>query len=373
MSHNLSDAGRFLRGLIQVSRQIANEASRSTDPRRRPSAVLEPFVGLISTGLTRLGSVNVTNALSKTVWKSSVLVRQTGIAASNAIRASSVSSSLPVPPVTQLPEDAIPIPPHAKIQSSAVIATTSPATNDFVSNTVPIPTYPERDLSPVKPSTTLAKDKIAIPSQPKLDPIVETTLPMIEPSISTKKQTPISYTSIDKPIEPLAPKVEPTFFTPSAVDESLTPLTLEENQPQIAVPPSPTNTEAQARAVPTTRIGRLASFGSLAAGLGVGALGSMVRRSVGLEQTSSSQGSLSPYLSKANAERIVDTLCKVRGAALKLGQMISIQGTQRKLFASYHLFRIVLLLLQIIFLSKMIFKRFSNEFVRKLILCLSGK
>lgn len=36
----------------------------------------------------------------------------------------------------------------------------------------------------------------------------------------------------------------------------------------------------------------------------------------------------SPFLSDANAERIVDTLCKVRGAALKIGQMLSIQGTQ---------------------------------------------
>lgn len=35
----------------------------------------------------------------------------------------------------------------------------------------------------------------------------------------------------------------------------------------------------------------------------------------------------SPLLSEANAERIVDTLCKVRGAALKIGQMLSIQGT----------------------------------------------
>lgn len=31
-------------------------------------------------------------------------------------------------------------------------------------------------------------------------------------------------------------------------------------------------------------------------------------------------------LTEANANRIVDTLCKVRGAALKLGQMLSIQG-----------------------------------------------
>ena len=34
-----------------------------------------------------------------------------------------------------------------------------------------------------------------------------------------------------------------------------------------------------------------------------------------------------PFLSEANAERIVSTLCKMRGAALKLGQMLSIQGT----------------------------------------------
>lgn len=40
----------------------------------------------------------------------------------------------------------------------------------------------------------------------------------------------------------------------------------------------------------------------------------------------------SPFLSEANAERIVRTLCKVRGAALKLGQMLSIQGVQQTLF-----------------------------------------
>ena len=34
-----------------------------------------------------------------------------------------------------------------------------------------------------------------------------------------------------------------------------------------------------------------------------------------------------PFLTEANAERIVNTLCRVRGAALKLGQMLSIQGS----------------------------------------------
>lgn len=42
----------------------------------------------------------------------------------------------------------------------------------------------------------------------------------------------------------------------------------------------------------------------------------------------------SPFLSEANAERIVRTLCKVRGAALKLGQMLSIQGKWQHRFSA---------------------------------------
>ena len=34
----------------------------------------------------------------------------------------------------------------------------------------------------------------------------------------------------------------------------------------------------------------------------------------------------SPLLTEANVERVVNTLCTVRGAALKIGQMISLQG-----------------------------------------------
>lgn len=56
----------------------------------------------------------------------------------------------------------------------------------------------------------------------------------------------------------------------------------------------------------------------------------------------------SPLLSEANAERIVSTLCKVRGAALKIGQMLSIQGTHssdstnsRMVFRFLHSLRIL--------------------------------
>uniref|UniRef100_A0A673INK9 AarF domain-containing protein kinase 4 n=1 Tax=Sinocyclocheilus rhinocerous TaxID=307959 RepID=A0A673INK9_9TELE len=63
---------------------------------------------------------------------------------------------------------------------------------------------------------------------------------------------------------------------------------------------------ARERKVPATRISRLSNFWCLSL---------------------SDMGSLldSPFLSEANAERIVNTLCKVRGAALKIGQMLSIQ------------------------------------------------
>uniref|UniRef100_A0A9L0SKS4 Atypical kinase COQ8A, mitochondrial n=1 Tax=Equus caballus TaxID=9796 RepID=A0A9L0SKS4_HORSE len=84
---------------------------------------------------------------------------------------------------------------------------------------------------------------------------------------------------------------------------------------------------ARERKVPVTRIGRLANFGGLAVGLGFGALAEVAKKSLRSEDSSGKKAVLdsSPFLSEANAERIVNTLCKVRGAALKLGQMLSIQ------------------------------------------------
>ncbi|KAG9347556.1 hypothetical protein JZ751_005124, partial [Albula glossodonta] len=85
---------------------------------------------------------------------------------------------------------------------------------------------------------------------------------------------------------------------------------------------------ARERKVPVTRLGRLANFGGLAVGLGIGALAEVAKKSLRPEERNGDKKSVlesSPFLSEANAERIVRTLCKVRGAALKLGQMLSIQ------------------------------------------------
>ncbi|XP_041352917.1 atypical kinase COQ8B, mitochondrial-like [Gigantopelta aegis] len=84
---------------------------------------------------------------------------------------------------------------------------------------------------------------------------------------------------------------------------------------------------ARERRVPASRVSRLVNYGGLAAGLGLGAVAEIARRSVGLGDKAAGTGILdtSPFLTHANAERIVNTLCRVRGAALKLGQMLSIQ------------------------------------------------
>ncbi|XP_039259845.2 atypical kinase COQ8B, mitochondrial-like [Styela clava] len=84
--------------------------------------------------------------------------------------------------------------------------------------------------------------------------------------------------------------------------------------------------------VPATRIGRVASFGGLAAGLMVGTVSELAKKTLGVvesgkidKNSSDSLLKTSSLMSDANLERIVNTLCRVRGAALKLGQMLSIQ------------------------------------------------
>ncbi|XP_017065013.1 atypical kinase COQ8B, mitochondrial [Drosophila eugracilis] len=81
---------------------------------------------------------------------------------------------------------------------------------------------------------------------------------------------------------------------------------------------------AKQRKVPSSRIGRMASFGGLFAGLGIGTLNELTKGALGLGGSTTMREAL---LSPANAERIVDTLCKVRGAALKIGQILSIQDS----------------------------------------------
>ncbi|KEP47306.1 putative ABC1-ubiquinol-cytochrome-C reductase complex assembly-like protein [Rhizoctonia solani 123E] len=86
----------------------------------------------------------------------------------------------------------------------------------------------------------------------------------------------------------------------------------EDTEPAVKLTPS---------RVPSSRLGRLFHYGSLAASLTAGTASEYVRRAA----RGSGADAGSPMMSEANVSRLVDKLSRMRGAALKLGQFLSIQ------------------------------------------------
>jgi aarF domain-containing kinase len=84
------------------------------------------------------------------------------------------------------------------------------------------------------------------------------------------------------------------------------------------------------RAVPSSSIGRAASFAGLGASLLLGTAKESAARAWRGRGAGAAEGApqgllASAFMSEANAERLATALCGMRGAALKIGQMLSIQ------------------------------------------------
>ncbi|KAL3031040.1 hypothetical protein AAZX31_02G006400 [Glycine max] len=92
-------------------------------------------------------------------------------------------------------------------------------------------------------------------------------------------------------------------------------------------PPSPLRKRRpRERKVPATPFSRALGFAGLGAGLAWGTLQESAKRlAFGTPTMQGNQSALSPFLSEKNAERLALALCRMRGAALKIGQMLSIQ------------------------------------------------
>ena len=87
-----------------------------------------------------------------------------------------------------------------------------------------------------------------------------------------------------------------------------------------------TTTLAEGRPVPSTRVGRAFGFATLGVGLAAGTVVEATSRLFG--GSTNKDGSVPEYsavASDANADRLAAHLCRMRGAALKLGQMLSMQ------------------------------------------------
>ena len=85
------------------------------------------------------------------------------------------------------------------------------------------------------------------------------------------------------------------------------------------VPSQSTKRHLSPAAVPASRLSRLFQYTSLAAGLGVGSAAQALRN------VASANPSSSLLLGPKNTTRLVSKLILMRGAALKMGQMLSIQ------------------------------------------------
>ncbi|UCE31548.1 MAG: AarF/ABC1/UbiB kinase family protein [Burkholderiales bacterium] len=80
--------------------------------------------------------------------------------------------------------------------------------------------------------------------------------------------------------------------------------------------------------MPQTRIGRLASLALAAGELAIGGLAERVRQLAARERARGSDlgPAVDALLSAGNARRLADRLARLRGGAMKLGQMLSLQG-----------------------------------------------
>uniref|UniRef100_A0A8R1DTP3 ABC1 domain-containing protein n=1 Tax=Caenorhabditis japonica TaxID=281687 RepID=A0A8R1DTP3_CAEJA len=155
----------------------------------------------------------------------------------------------------------------------------------------------------------------------------------------------LSEGTTTEPLDKTLTKEEAEFLIKAArsvEDENAEQAIYGDKNPQVYRPELPKNFElnlelgnmhtlsrSNESKVPATRIGRLATFGQLAIGLVGGATAEITKRTFGFGKQLQGEdgGSKNPFLSDANADRIVATLCRVRGAALKLGQMLSIQDS----------------------------------------------
>ncbi|XP_045509866.1 atypical kinase COQ8B, mitochondrial isoform X3 [Colias croceus] len=159
--------------------------------------------------------------------------------------------------------------------------------------------------------------------------------------VQTNVSGSIPSNAIVVPLEKLKSQVDRLKVTPIVTPkvlehasdpvEKVTSIDVEQSKPSPAAKPVvkkklkvSLSASSKPRVVPSSRIGRMISFGSLAAGLGVGTVAQYARNTL-QSVTGKPDDTSNAFLSPANAERIVDTLCKVRGAALKLGQLLSIQ------------------------------------------------
>lgn len=146
--------------------------------------------------------------------------------------------------------------------------------------------------------------------------------PEVTPEVAIPKEEPQQTASAAVP-EAEQIKTE-ILETPSPISAEATPTPPQPLRTAPAEPPKRAF-ELKESKVPATRLSRIWNYGGLAAGMLGGALTETISRGFG---GGSGDNSGSVMLSAGNLERLVSRLSRMRGAALKLGQMMSFQDAK---------------------------------------------
>lgn len=154
------------------------------------------------------------------------------------------------------------------------------------------------------PSTAVVP--LPVTHEPRFDPTENKRKRRGGGSIQMTLSPTMDHSSDDNANMEPSPNKETYSRQPSSVDITTSPSSSQKLKEQVPVP--------------STRWGRALGFANLGLGLAYGAVGEGARRLLDNKNNTDSV-----VLTDANADRLAATLCRMRGAALKLGQMLSIQ------------------------------------------------
>ncbi|KAK3350999.1 putative abc1 protein precursor [Neurospora tetraspora] len=193
------------------------------------------------------------------------------------------------------------------------------------------PTVPAVEATPKpvpavvpEPKTTevevKAEEEVQVTQKPVEQESVQEAVEEVEQPKVEEKSTPVPETPASTPAPPpAAVKATPQETKTTNLSQEDADLVAELTGSPL---PASTRHELRESKVPASRISRLWNYGGLAAGMMAGAIGEGFSRAIG----GGSSGSV--MLSPGNVERLVSRLSRMRGAALKLGQMMSIQDSK---------------------------------------------
>ncbi|KAL1708213.1 ABC1-domain-containing protein [Schizophyllum commune] len=246
------------------------------------------------------------NAQSSVTERVAEHVQSTPAPAADASDAAANARHIPVQ--AERPTDNIEVVPS---KGRPELATAAPAVSQGES--IPMsaePPTPAPSQEALRPSPPSATPRPPPPSPSHPPPVRPSHAPKAAPVLELERRP------APRPVEePATTSAEPLVKPPAAE-----PLV---EQPIPEELPPPVVRQLSSSRVPSSRIGRLFHYGGLAASLGYGAASEMIRRTTSGSENQSS----SLMMTEANIGRLVSKLSQMRGAALKLGQFMSIQDT----------------------------------------------